>query len=258
MADVPLKTLVAHLDGLLDAARFADYGPNGLQVEGRGSVRRVVVGVTACLELIEKAAALGADAILVHHGILWGGTPTLTGSFGRRVRTLMRHDLSLIAYHLPLDAHLGLGNGASLARRLGVTDLVPFGMHKGMPVGVRGVITPEADGAPVSAATFATRITSALGVAPLVYPHGPPEIRTIGIVTGGAERDIDQAVAAGLDAFLTGEVSEPTLHTAREDGIHFFSAGHHATERYGVQSLAAHLEATFGLECHFVDVPNPA
>ncbi len=258
MAEVPLKALVSHLDALLESPRYADYGPNGLQVEGRSTIRRVVVGVTACLELIEKAAKLGADAIIVHHGILWGGTPTLTGSFGRRVRTLMRHDMSLIAYHLPLDAHLELGNGASLARRLGVKDLLPFGIHKGMAVGVRGVISPDASGSPVTAASFAARITSTLGVLPLVYPYGPAELRTIGIVTGGADRDIEQAVAAGLDAFLTGEVSEPTLHTAREDGIHFFSAGHHATERYGVQSLATHLEATFGIQCHWVDVPNPA
>ena len=246
-------TLVRWLDEFLDASACPDYGPNGLQVEGRPEIRHIVCGVTASLQLIEIAVALNADAILVHHGILWGGgPPTITGAFGRRVRTLVRADLNLLAYHLPLDRHLEVGNAASLASRLGLTDLQPFGLHKGTTIGISGVPTePDID-------SLLARVEAVAGRSPTAFPYGPRAIRRVGIITGGADRDVSQAVTAGFDAYLTGEVSEPSLHTAREEGIHYIAAGHHATERYGVQALCARLADVHGLTWEYVEVDNPA
>lgn len=245
--------LIEILDDLLDARGVADYCPNGLQVEGAPEIQRVVCGVTACLELIEQAADRGAQALLVHHGILWGGKmPTITRSFRRRVKALLDADLNLIAYHLPLDRHVELGNGATVARRLELRDVEPFGAHKGIMVGV--VARPVE---PITIDELAARATSALDTEPLVFPYGPDAIRRIGIVTGAADKDLPQAVDAGLDCYITGEVSEYVMHFAREEGIHFIAAGHHATERWGVQALGAHLARVHGLDCEFVDVPNP-
>ncbi|MFT5429611.1 MAG: dinuclear metal center YbgI/SA1388 family protein [Myxococcota bacterium] len=247
------SALVNYLDTYLEAKGCPDYCPNGLQVAGRPEVKRVVCGVTACLELIEAAAERGADALLVHHGILWGNSmPTLTGSFRRRVKALLDADLNLIAYHLPLDRHLEVGNGAAVAQRLGLTDVETFGLHKGVTVGVRGnTAAGDID-------SLAAQISDALDTTPTVLPYGPSVIRSVGVVTGAADKDLPQAVEAGLDCYITGEISEFVMHFAKEEGIHFIAAGHHATERYGVQQLGAHLATTHGLEWEFVDVPNPA
>lgn len=245
--------LVAHLDQLLDAQRGRDYGPNGLQVEGRETIRKVVTGVSACEELFVRARALGADAVLVHHGLFWDGMPrVLTGFQYRRVAELVRGEINLIAYHLPLDRHAGLGNNALAAREFGLADITPFALHEGLPVGFSGRF-PE----PVPAAELVARCRRIFGQEPLSFLHGPDPVRTLGLVSGGAQRELYQAIAGGLDAYLTGEVSEWVMNVAREARIHYLAAGHYATERLGIRALGEHLAETFGLAVEFVDVPNP-
>ena len=249
-----LHRLVAELDELLEAEGGSDYCPNGLQVEGRSEVRRLVTGVSASRELFELAAARGADAILVHHGILWNAAepPRITGSYRERLRILLEHGLSLIAYHLPLDRHPELGNAAQLARRLGLEELEPFGEHAGAPTGVCGVF-PE----PVEAEEFFAAVAEACERQPLVFPGGGELVASVGIVTGGAQREFHRAVADGLDAFVTGEATEWVLHQAAEDGVHFVAAGHYATERFGIRALGRWIADTHGLEVEFIDLPNP-
>lgn len=245
--------LVAYLDRLLEADRGGDYGPNGLQVEGRPEIGKIVTGVSACEELFERAEAAGADAVLVHHGLFWRGLPlTLVGMRYRRVAALVRSGLSLIAYHLPLDRHAELGNNALAARAFGLVDLEPFGEAEGMPLGFAGRF-PE----PLPAAELVARCQEIFGQAPLAFPAGPDPVRTLGIISGGAEKELYTAVDAGLDAYLTGEASEWVMNVARENRIHYLGAGHYATERLGVRALGEHVAERFGVEVEFVDVPNP-
>ncbi len=252
---VALDELVRYCDGLLEAGRFRDYSPNGLQVEGRAEVRRLVTGVSASLALLEEAAARGADAVLVHHGWFWRGEdPRVVGMRRRRLARVLEAGMSLIAYHLPLDAHPELGNNAQLARRLGFVVEGRFGRGaEEPPIGMHGRVEE-----PLAAEALARRIAERLGREPLHVAGGPPEVRTIAWCSGAAQGWIEAAADLGVDAYLTGEVSEPTVHVARERGLHFFAAGHHATERDGVRALGEHLAARFGLEHEFVDVPNPA
>ena len=245
-----LSDLLAYTNEFLNAPAFKDYAPNGLQVQGREELRRIVTGVTASRALIEAAVAAGADALLVHHGYFWRGEdPCLTGIKRERVRRLLAADVSLIAYHLPLDAHPGLGNNARLGELLGIEV---SGALNAEGIGLHGVL-PEA----LSAEEFSERIARVLDRVPLHLPGGPAAIRRVGWCTGAAQDYIDQAVALGLDAYVSGEVSERTTHTAAEAGIHYFAAGHHATERYGIQALGEHLAQRFGLEHRFIDSPNP-
>ncbi|MBP8271158.1 MAG: Nif3-like dinuclear metal center hexameric protein [Sphaerotilus sp.] len=244
--------LADHLEQCLEVARFADYGPNGLQVEGRAEVRRLVSGVTASLALIEAAAAAGADAILVHHGLFWRGQDgRVTGWMKQRLAALLRHDINLYAYHLPLDAHPTLGNNAQLGARLGLVTDGTFGDKAlgviGRPIG--GACTLE---------TFAARVGAQLGRTPVVAPGDGRMVQRVAWCTGGAQGWFESAIAAGADVYLTGEISEPQAHIARETGVAFMACGHHATERYGVQALGAHLAAHFGIEHHFIDIDNPA
>ncbi len=252
---VALAELVRYCDALLEAERFQDYSPNGLQVEGRPEVRRLVSGVTASLALVEAAAARGADALLVHHGWFWRGeAPRVIGMRRQRLARLLEAGLSLIAYHLPLDAHPELGNNAGLARLLGLEVTGRFAGRPGeAPIGMHGRL-PE----PLAPEAFARRIAAALGRAPLHVPGGPAEIRTVAWCTGAAQGWIEAAAALGVDAYVSGEISEPTAHVARECGLHYYAAGHHATEREGVRSLGAHLAERFGIEHVFLDLPNPA
>ena len=243
--------IVAHLDGLLRSRDFQDYGPNGLQVPGRAEVQRVVTGVSANRALIETAAELGADLLLVHHGLFWpsiGPIDTLTAG---RLRPLFAGDISLVAYHLPLDAHEELGNNALLADALGLANRRTFAPHRGQHLGVAGhlaaPLTPDALIAAVGEVTQP----------PLAFLHGPDLITTVGIVSGGAADDITEAAALGLDAFITGEPAERSQGMAEELGIHFLAAGHHATERFGVRALGELLAERFGVEHTFVDVANP-
>lgn len=249
-----LLEVVSYTDRLLDSAAYADYCPNGLQVEGRAQVRRLVSGVSASQALIEAATAARADALLVHHGWFWKGEDArVIGMKRARLAALLESGMSLIAYHLPLDAHPDLGNNAQLAARLGLRVTGRFGRGSGPAIGCQGVLE-----APLPAAEFARRIDDRLARAPLHIVGRADSIRTVAWCTGAAQDYIEQAAALGVDAYLTGEVSEPTVHVARETGLHFFACGHHATERYGVQALGEHLAARFSLEHQFLDIDNPA
>jgi len=252
---VALDELVRYCDDLLEAGRFRDYCPNGLQVEGRARVRRLVTGVSASLALLEEAIARGADAVLVHHGWFWRGEdPRVVGMRRRRLARLLAAEVSLVAYHLPLDAHPELGNNAQLARRLGFVVEGRFGRApEEPPIGMHGRL-----GEPLPAEALARRIAERLGRAPLHVAGGPARVRTVAWCSGAAQGWIEAAAALGVDAYVTGEISEPTVHVARECGLHFFAAGHHATERDGVRALGEHLAARFGLEHEFVDIPSPA
>jgi dinuclear metal center YbgI/SA1388 family protein len=244
-----LDEIVVYCDQRLDAASFDDYCPNGLQVEGRAEVRRIVSGVTACMGLLDAGGDAGADLVLVHHGYFWRGEAApLVGIKGRRVRRLMAAGMSLLAYHLPLDAHPELGNNRQLGDRLGLGESRPLG----------GLVWGAEPAAPPTAAEFASRVEASLGRAPLVVGAEGRPLRRIGWCTGAAQGMIEAAAALGCDAFLSGEISEQTVHQARELGLVYFAAGHHATERYGVQALGAELASRFGLEHCFVDIDNPA
>lgn len=247
---VGLTELVDYADRLLDAGSFHDYCPNGLQVGGRPEVRRLVSGVTACRALIEAAIDEDADAVLVHHGYFWKGEDArITGLKRERLRLLLAHDIGLIAYHLPLDAHPELGNNAGLAAALGWRregGLGPDGL------GSFGVLAD-----PVDAMMLATALGKALGRPPLHVAGGPEIIQRIGWCSGAAQDRIEDAAALGLDAFVSGEISERTVHIAREARIHYFAAGHHATERFGPRALGAHLALHFGVEHRFIDIENP-
>ena len=242
----------SYLNTLLTVDRFKDYGPNGLQVEGRADLRRVVSGVTASLALIDAAIADGADAIVVHHGLFWRGQDgRLVGWLGERVRRLMAQGINLFAYHLPLDAHPEFGNNAQLGLRLGLVADARFGEQD------LGFAAPVDGG--VSLAALAERARLALGGrAPLVLPGDGRPLSRVGWCTGGAQGYFEAAIGAGVDAFLTGEVSEPQLHVARETGVAFVACGHHATERFGAPALAAHVAERFGLEHRFIEIDNPA
>lgn len=248
-----LKELVEYTDTLLGAAGFRDYCPNGLQVEGRQEVQRLVSGVTASMALIEAASEAGADALLVHHGYFWKGEDAcISGMKQRRLRCLLGADISLLAYHLPLDAHVRLGNNTQLARVLGFETEGSFGSEPDLQLGQYGHLS-----LPLDAAGLAAHIGERLGRVPLHIPGTAARIETVGWCTGAAQSYIEAAAARGLDAFISGEISEQTVHVARETGIHYFAAGHHATERYGVQALGAHLAKHFGITHEFVDIGNP-
>ena len=240
------------LDTLLKPQQFRDYCPNGLQVEGREQIRRVVTGVTACQALLDAALVEDADAVLVHHGYFWKNEDArIRGMKRQRLHTLLKNDLNLFAYHLPLDAHPDLGNNIQLARRLGlaVTGWLGEGDNA---LGLVGRL-PE----PMPAADFAALVEDALGRDTLHIGESEDEIDSIAWCTGAAQGFIEQAQAAGVDAYLSGEISEPTVHFARETGIHYFAAGHHATERYGVQALGEWLARQFDIEHIFIDIDNP-
>jgi dinuclear metal center YbgI/SA1388 family protein len=242
----------AYLHTLLEVDRFEDYGPNGLQVEGRAGLRRIVSGVTASLALIDAAIADGADAIVVHHGLFWRGQDgRLVGWLGERVRRLMAHGVNLFAFHLPLDAQPEFGNNAQLGLRLGLRADGRFGKQD------LGFAAPAGDNTRLPA--LAARLQAALGGrVPLVLPGDGRALARIGWCTGGAQGYFEAAIAAGVDAFITGEVSEPQAHLARETGVAFLACGHHASECFGAPALAAHVAERFGLEHRFIDIANPA
>ncbi|MDP0590222.1 MAG: Nif3-like dinuclear metal center hexameric protein [Candidatus Endonucleobacter bathymodioli] len=250
---IALKELVACLDEELQPQLFKDYCPNGLQVEGKDSVGKIITGVTACQALIDKAIELNADALLVHHGYFWkGDDAVLTGMGRRRIESLLKNGISLIAYHLPLDGHPELGNNAQLAKRMGWSVKGGMGSGQARPVGNWG----EPDQV-MSVGDMASRLEQSLSRKPLVISGGSHDVKTLAWCTGAAQNMIKNAVELGVDAFVSGEISESTVHFARENGIHYFSAGHHATERYGVQALAVFLEKKCGIEHEFIDIDSP-
>lgn len=245
--------ITQYIHQLLAVDKFQDYGPNGLQVEGKKEINRIISGVTACRALIDKAIELKADAILVHHGYFWKGEdPCLVGMKAERIRRLFQHDINLLAYHLPLDAHGVLGNNAQLAKRLGIKPEGRFIGDSETGIGMYGSL-PTA----MSGEFLAEHIDKILVRTPLHIKGNEQTIQRIAWCTGGAQGYLQQAIELGVDAYITGEVSEHTVHTARENGIHFYSAGHHATERYGVQALGTHLADKFGIQHKYIEIENP-
>ena len=243
-------TLERQLNQWLEPTRFKDYGPNGLQVEGRHEVRRLVCGVTASLALIDAAIAAQADAILVHHGLFWRGQDgRVTGWMKQRLARLIQHDINLFAYHLPLDAHPELGNNAQLGKRLGWAADGRFGDQD---LGFTAAI----DATTLDA--VATQLRTLTGRDVTLLPGDGRALRRVAWCTGGAQGYFESAIAAGADVFITGEISEPQAHYARETGVAFIAAGHHATERYGVQGVGERVAAELGVDYRFIDVPNPA
>jgi dinuclear metal center YbgI/SA1388 family protein len=245
--------LLAALDGELQSARFKDYCPNGLQVEGREQIRRIVTGVTACQALLDAAVVEEADAVLVHHGYFWRGEDErVRGIKRQRLQTLLRHDLNLFAYHLPLDVHPTLGNNATLAARLDFAVLGGLEPDNPQSVGLYGDL-PEL----MTAAELAAHLEDRLGREVMHIGDPGDEIETVGWCTGAAQNYIERAQGLGLDAYISGEISEQTVHFARETGIHYFACGHHATERFGVQALGDWLARRYGIEHIFIDIDNP-
>ncbi len=248
-------TLLRTFDALLQPERFKDYGPNGLQVEGRSEVKKIVSGVTASQALIEAAIAAGADAVFVHHGLFWRGQDgRITGWMKERLRLLLAHDINLYAYHLPLDAHPELGNNAQLGLRLGLRGQASFGDS------MLGWLGERSDGESFSnAQALADQVAQSLGRGvTLVDGRRGQAIRRMAWCTGGAQGYFEAAIAAGAEAYITGEISEPQAHYARECGVAYLACGHHATERYGAPAVAAHVAAQLGLAHEFIEIDNPA
>ncbi|MCF6325427.1 MAG: Nif3-like dinuclear metal center hexameric protein [Gammaproteobacteria bacterium] len=247
-----LREILQYTNDLLEIDRFKDYAPNGLQVEGGSDIKSIVSGVTASLELVTAAVEAGADALLVHHGYFWKGEdPCVSGMKKRRLQALLKHEISLIAYHLPLDAHPVYGNNALLGALLGIEFKGVFGSSS-PPLVMEGEFP-----AALSAAEVSELLAEKLGRNPLHISGGETLIKTIAWCSGGAQNYIEEAAVHGVDAYISGEISEKTTHIAREMGVHYFAAGHHATERYGIESLSMHLSRQFNLSHQFIDIDNP-
>ncbi len=246
---ISLSTLVNWCNSTLKASDFSDYCPNGLQIEGKAMVAKVVTGVTANQALIDAAIAAKADAIIVHHGLFWkGDDPCITSIKAARIKALLQHNISLLAYHLPLDAHPTLGNNAALGALLGANNIRPVDKHNKHPLILQGDITA------VSPATFAAALSNCLQP-PVHIASGKKVINSVAWCTGAAQDFIDQAFAAGADAFISGEISERTVHIAQELGIDYYACGHHTTETGGVRQLASALAEQFAIDCQFINIP---
>ncbi len=249
-----LDNILVYLDALLSPAAFQDYGPNGLQVPGPRQITTLVTGVSASAELFERAADLDADLVIVHHGLFWTGAPlALSPSAKRRLQLLFDHDMALAAYHLPLDGHPVVGNNALLADGLGCASHEPFALHRGSAIGVAARFAGDG----VAVADLVERVTRLTGREPLTFLAGPERVRSIGIVSGAGSDYLAESVAAGHDAFLTGEPAERVMTHAREEAIHFIAAGHYATETFGVRRIGDLLAERFGIRHEFVEIPNP-
>jgi dinuclear metal center YbgI/SA1388 family protein len=247
------REIVAYLDGLLEIDSFTDYGPNGLQVPGAEEVSLVVSGVSAQRELFERAAADGAQMVLCHHGLFWDFHPRALGpAMKERLKILFDADLSLAAYHLPLDAHPEVGNNALICAVLGLERAEPFAEHKGRPIGFVG---RSDEGIPF--AELRDRCATAFGQEPFFWDSGPETVRSVGVVSGGAPGNFGEAIARGVDAFITGETAEHVMAEARENRVHFIAGGHYATETFGIRRLGELVAENFGVEHRFVDIPNP-
>lgn len=246
-------TLLQDLNNYLKSVQFADYAPNGLQVEGKAAVRRVCTAVTASLEIIELAIALQADVLLVHHGFFWRGESSIiSGMKRKRLSRLLAHDINLIAYHLPLDVHPLIGNNACIGKLLQADQIVQHAHEK-----IDGLIWSGHLQAPQSAETFSKTLTNLFQQTPIHLSGGKNPIAKVAWCSGAAQDFIVQAAALGMDAYISGEVSERTYYLAKELGIHYFACGHHATERFGIQALGTYLQSQYGLEVQFIDVDNP-
>jgi dinuclear metal center YbgI/SA1388 family protein len=252
---VQLSELIRYTNTLLEIERYRDYCPNGLQIEGRAEVRRIVSGVTASQALIDAAVAHKADLLLVHHGYFWKGEEqTISGIKRRRIKSLLENDISLLAYHLPLDGHTDLGNNSQLAKLWGFEVSGRFDEGEGGDGGLALFSDlPE----PMTIGALLKLVSQSLGREVTHLPGGAEMVSRVGWCSGGADNYFQAAIAAGCDLYITGEASEPAFHLAQEQGVHFFAAGHHATERGGVRQLGEHLAGMFDLEHHFIDIPNP-
>jgi dinuclear metal center YbgI/SA1388 family protein len=250
----PTSEILAELERVLAPQRFDDYAVNGLQVPGAETVSTVATGVSAHAELFERAAAERADLLLVHHGLFWGTQLfAIDAALKRRLQLLFDAGIALASYHLPLDAHPELGNNALLARALGASELAPFAPHRGETIGVLGTLAGEG----VSTAELVERVRASTSRAPLVFDSGPERVRVLAVLTGAGAEHLSEAVAAGADAFITGEPAERVMAEAREARVHFIAAGHYATETFGVRSLGELVARRFGVRHVFLDVPNP-
>jgi len=244
--------LESYINNLLDAEKFSDFCPNGLQIEGRKEIKKIITGVSSCVDLFEEAIKQNADAIIAHHGVIWNfERPLYNGGYKQRIKLLLENDINLYGYHLPLDGDLTFGNNAEIARILGVENVEPFNAYKGAYIGTSGTLNN------IDADEFFDKVKKNINPDTMILPFGPDKINSIGIVSGGAQKEVKQAVLQGFDAFLTGEISEHNYHYAKEEGIHFIAAGHHATEVFGVQALGNHLIEKCGLDVRFVDIHNP-
>ena len=245
--------LTAILNRFLKPEEFNDLCPNGLQVEGREKVKKIITAVSASVQLFEQAIQEKADTIIVHHGIIWNfERPLYRGGYRERVRLLLQNDINLYGYHLPLDAHPRIGNNARLCQLIGLGQIEPFGDYNGQYIGMRGEI------ASTDKNLFFDNVAATIESQPTIFDYGPDKIRTVGVISGGAQKEIKQAVAAGLDVFITGEISEHIMHYAHEEKIHFIAAGHYATEKFGIMALGDWLKKQGKLDVRFIDIPNPA
>lgn len=251
---ITANELTRVLDGLLKPQLVKDYSPNGLQVQGKNKIKRIVTGVTASQALIDAAIERQADAILVHHGYFWKGeSPVVTGMKQRRLKALLTHDISLYAYHLPIDIHPTLGNNSQLAKVLDIAQAAPL-----QGIEPEGIVFHASLPKPLTAQALADKLESALGRSVIQVADPDTTISTLAWCTGGGQGFIDQVAALGIDAFISGEISEQTTHSAREQGIQYFCCGHHATERYGVKAVGEYLQHNLQLDVIFIDVDNPA
>jgi dinuclear metal center YbgI/SA1388 family protein len=249
----PRDQIIAYLDELLDIAAFDDYGPNGLQVPGADEVEIVATGVSAQRELFVRAAEAEADLVLCHHGLLWNSQPrAISPALKQRLRVLFEEDMSLAAYHLPLDAHPKLGNNALICDALGLEEAGQFGEHAGRPIGLVGR-APE----PIPFPELIDRCRGTFGQDPFTWDAGPDSVAGVGVLSGGGASSFGDAVRLGVDAFLTGEPAEHAMAEAREAGVHFIAAGHYATETFGVRRVGELVAERFGVQHRFIDVPNP-
>jgi dinuclear metal center YbgI/SA1388 family protein len=251
------QELLNYFQALLSPELFEDYAPNGLQIEGKERVKKVAFAVSATQDSLEQALAWGADALVVHHGVLWKhqGARTITGAWGERIRMSVLKELNLIAYHLPLDGHQEIGNAVALAQALGLMTIAPFGLYKKQPLGAQAKLA-----APMKVSEFQTHLAHVLQHPVVLASNNTDALMTsVGIITGGANNDWIKALEAGLDAYITGEISEYNWHDAREAGLHYFAGGHHATEKFGPQALMARLKQDHpNLDVKFFDSANPA
>ena len=246
------EDLSVFLTNYLKTEDFKDDCPNGLQVDGSTEVNKILTAVSASVELFEMAAEQKADTVIVHHGLIWNfERPLYTGGYRERVRILLENNINLYGFHLPLDAHEEIGNNAQLCRKLNVENMRPFGDIKGQYIGMKGEIDK------VGKDQFFEQIKNLVNRTPLIFDYGPDKIQKIGVISGGAQKYVNQAVSAGLDVYLTGEVSEHIMHYAKEEKIHFVSAGHYATEKFGIIALGELLKTKFDLEVTFIDIDNP-
>jgi len=247
------ERIIKFLDAYLDSARIKDASQNGLQVEGKALVKKIVFGVSASLELFKRAAEAKADMIVVHHGLFWGRSCPVAGPFKEKLEILLANGITLAAWHLPLDRHPASGNNAQILKLLGAGSSEPFGIYDGATIGVKGKFKK-----PASLSGIKEILKRKLGSRPLSFNFGPARIKTVGIVSGGAQSMFEQAVAGGLDLFITGEVSESVQEYAREHKANFISAGHYNTEKPGVRALEKILSKRFKVKTEFIDIPNPA